>query len=288
MAASESAERQDAEPLAILAGGGRMPALVAASAARRGYAPVVFAIAGEADPAAFASFPVHVFRWGQLGSLLSAAQESACREAVFIGTVSERPDIAKVRPDVSSLKFIPRMLKLITQGDHSLLDGITQIFAEHGIALVKPLDVAPDLALPEGCQAGRVPAEAEPDIERAYEAARLIGALDVAQGAVAVGDRIVALEDVGGTDALLDRVAEHRRNGRIKKPGGVLVKCLKPQQDGRHDTPTIGPDTAARAKRAGLAGVAAEAGNTILAGREETFQAFRDSGLFLLGLKPPD
>ena len=286
MAAGERAERQDVKPLAILAGGGRMPALVAESAARRGYAPVVFAIAGEADTGAFSGFPLHVFRWGQLGSLLSTAQARGCREAVFIGTVAERPDIAKVRPEISSLKFIPRMLKLITQGDHSLLDGLAQIFAEHGITLVKPLEVAPDLALPEGCQAGRVPAQAEPDIERAYEAARLIGALDVAQGAVAVGGRVVALEDVGGTDALLDRVAEHRRRGRIKKAGGVLVKCLKPQQDGRHDSPAIGPDTAARAKRAGLAGVAAEAGETILAGRDETLQAFRDAGLFLLGLKP--
>lgn len=273
--------------IAILAGGGRMPALVAASARREGHEPMVYAIAGEGDPASFADVPVEVYRWGQLGSMLSAARKAGCGEAVFIGTVSQRPDIATVRPDFASLKFVPRMLKLITQGDHTLLEGMTQIFAEHGIALVGPLDVAPDLALLEGCQAGEVPKEADPDIAKALEAARLIGSLDVAQGAVAVGGRIVALEDVGGTDQLLERVAKHRRAGRIKKAGGVLVKCLKPQQDGRHDTPTIGPETAERAAEAGLAGVAAEAGRTMLAGREETFEAFRRAGLFLLGLKPP-
>jgi DUF1009 family protein len=282
MAAGESAK-----PIAILAGGGRMPALVAASANRGGHAPIVFAIAGEGDPQSFGSLPVHVFRWGQLGSLLRTAQESGCREAVFIGTVSQRPDIATVRPDVASLKFVPRMLKLITQGDHTLLEGMTRIFAEHGIALVGPLDVAPDLALPEGCLVGRVPSEAEPDIAKALEAARLIGSLDVAQSAVSVGGRIVALEDVGGTDALLERVAEYRRRGRIRKTGGVLVKCLKPQQDGRHDLPTIGPGTAERAVGAGLVGVAAEAGRTLLAGRDETIEAFRSAGLFLLGLQPP-
>lgn len=282
MAAGESEKS-----VAILAGGGRMPALVAASARREGHRPIVFAIAGEGDPQSFGSFPVHVFRWGQLGSLLRTAQEAGCRQAVFIGTVSQRPDIATVRPDVASLKFVPRMLKLITQGDHTLLEGMTQIFAEHGIALVGPLEVAPDLALPEGCAAGRVPGEAEPDIAKALEAARLIGSLDVAQGAVSVGGRIVALEDVGGTDALLERVAEHRRGGRIRKMGGVLVKCMKPQQDGRHDMPTIGPGTAKRAVEAGLVGVAAEAGRTLLAGRDETIEAFRDAGLFLLGLRPP-
>ena len=264
-----------------------MPSLVAASARRAGRAPVVFAIAGESDPASFDSEPVHVLRWGQLGSLLKLAREAGCSEAIFIGTVSERPDIATVRPDLSSLKFVPRMLKLIGQGDHTLLDGMTQIFLEHGIELVNPLHVAPDLALPEGCQAGRVEREAERDIEMALRAARLIGGLDIAQGAVSIGGRIVALEDVGGTDALLERVAEYRRGGRIGKAGGVLVKCLKPLQDGRHDLPTIGADTAEAAARAGLAGVAAEAGRTMLAGRDETIDAFRRAGVFLLGLQPP-
>ncbi len=274
-------------PIAILAGGGRMPSLVAASVRRHGRTPIIFAIAGECDPASFDPEPVQVMRWGQLGSLLQLAQEAGCREAVFIGTVSARPDIATVRPDMTTLKFVPRMLKLIGKGDHALLEGMRQIFAEHGIALVGPLDVAPDLALPEGVQAGQVSDDAEQDIEKAHRAAQLIGEIDVGQGAVSVGGRVIAVEDVGGTDGLLERVAEYRRRGRVTKAGGVLVKCPKPQQDGRHDVPTIGPDTAEAAARAGLAGVAAEAGRTMLAGRVETIEAFRRAGVFLLGLKPP-
>ncbi|MGH6924247.1 MAG: LpxI family protein [Propylenella sp.] len=273
-------------PIAILAGGGRMPSLVAEAARRGGRAPIVFAIAGEGDPAAFGSLPVHILRWGELGRLLNLARKADCREVVFIGTISARPDLASVRPDLGALKHLPRVLKLIGRGDHSLLEGMAAIFAEQGIELVSPLDVAPDLALGEGCQAGRVPGEAEIDIEKALQAARLIGGLDIAQAAVSVGGRVVALEDVGGTDGLLRRVAEHRRSGRIGKAGGVLVKCLKPQQDGRHDLPTIGPDTARATAEAGLWGVAAEAGRTMLAGRDETIEAFRRAGLFLLGLKP--
>jgi hypothetical protein len=275
-------------PIAILAGGGRLPPLVAAGARRCGRAPIVFAIAGEGDPAAFESASVQVMRWGELGSLLKRARQAGCSEAVFIGTISKRPDLANVRPDLSSLKFVPRVAKLLARGDHSLLEGMAQIFIDHGIELVSPLAVAPDLALPEGCQAGQVSREAEIDIAKALQAARLIGRLDVAQGAVSVGGRIVALEDIGGTDTLLERVAEHRRQGRIGKAGGVLVKCLKPQQDGRHDVPTLGPDTAERAARAGLFGVAAEAHRTMLVGRAETIEAFRRAGVFLLGLQPPD
>lgn len=282
------AEAESAKPIAILAGGGRMPALVAAAAQRGGRAPIVFAIAGEGDPAAFSDLraPVHELRWGELGRLLSLSREAQCREAVFIGTISARPDLTQIRPDLGGLKLLPRVVKLMSRGDHSLLDGMTQIFADHGIALVSALKVAPDLALPEGCQAGRVPRDVDADIDKARQAARLIGSLDIAQGAVAIGGRVVALEDVGGTDALLERVAGYRSAGRIAKAGGVLVKCPKPQQDGRHDVPTIGAETAQAAARAGLNGVAAEAGRTMLAGREETIEAFRAAGLFLLGLKP--
>ena len=89
-----------------------------------------------------------------------------------------------------------------------------------------------------------------------------------------------------GPTLCLSASAELRKAGTIPKTGGVLVKCLKPQQDGRHDLPTIGPQTAERAAQAGLAGVAAEAGRAILVGREETVDAFRRAGLFLAGLEP--
>jgi UDP-2,3-diacylglucosamine hydrolase len=282
MASSES-ER----PIAILAGGGQLPPLVAKEARQRDRTPIVFAIAGEADPASFDGLSVHTLRLGELGRLLNLARESRCSEAVFIGTISSRPDLKAIRPDLGGLKHLPRVLKLITQGDHSLLEGIAQIFAEQGIELVSALDVAPDLGLPEGCSAGRVPRDAERDIDTAIQAARLIGGLDIAQGAVAVGGRVVGLEDAGGTDALLERIADYRRKGIVGRGGGVLAKCLKPQQDGRHDLPTIGPGTAERAARAGLAGVVAEAHRTILVGREETTDAFSRAGVFLLGMKPP-
>ena len=57
------------EPLAIFAGGGKLPPLVAAAASRQGRTPVVFAIAGEAEPESFAPAPVHVMRWGEIGRL---------------------------------------------------------------------------------------------------------------------------------------------------------------------------------------------------------------------------
>lgn len=274
-------------PIAILAGGGDLPALVEESVVRSGRDPLVIAIAGEADPASFASRSVHELRWGELGRLFRLLEVAGCAEAVFIGAIHRRPDFRAVRPDFGAVALLPRILKLMRNGDDSLLTGVAGIFAERGIRLCSPLDVAPDLGLQLGIQAGAPTSEQLVDVAKAAEAARMIGRLDIGQGAVAVGRRVVALEGAEGTDGLLERIALMRQRGRIPQQGGVLVKCMKPQQDARLDIPTIGPETAEKARAAGLDGVASEAGRTLVAGQARTLEAFRRYGLFLVGIEPP-
>ncbi|MBA3516776.1 MAG: UDP-2,3-diacylglucosamine diphosphatase LpxI, partial [Rhizobiales bacterium] len=191
------------EPVAILAGGGRLPFLVGAAAAKAGREPIVIAIAGEAEPAGFAPLPVHLLHWGEIGRLFRLLEESGCREAVLIGSILKRPDFHAIRPDLGAVKLIPRILRLMRRGDNGLLSGVAEIFEDHGVQILSPLDVAPDLALPQGLLFGGAVADARHDIDQALDAARAIGRLDVGQGAVAVRGRVVATEDAGGTDALL-------------------------------------------------------------------------------------
>jgi UDP-2,3-diacylglucosamine hydrolase len=275
---------QDAPPVAILAGGGALPPLVAAAAYRAGRHPVVFALEGDADAGAFAGFRVVPIRWGGIGRLFRALEESGCREAVFVGGVAVRPDYRAIGLDLQAVRLLPRILPLLRAGDDGLLSGVAAILAERGVSLVSPLAIAPELGAPEGLVAGPAPSQADfEDVEKASEAARMSGALDIGQAAVAVGSRVVAVEGAEGTDALLARIGDLRRAGRIPV-GGVLVKCMKPRQDPRLDLPTVGPVTARAARAAGLKGVAVEAGRALLAGRGETVAAFRETGLFLLGL----
>ncbi len=282
------ADTQKGRAIAILAGSGELPRLLAEAIRRAGGEPVIFPIAGEADVGDFPGFTAHQYRWGEIGGLFRLIRGAGCRQAVLIGGVSRRPDFRTIRPDLGGLVLLPRILRLLRRGDDGLLSEVAQMFAEKGVELVGPLAVAPELALPEGLVAGRQPSAAlREDLRRAAEAARAIGRLDIGQAAAAVDGRVVALEGAEGTDGLLERVARLRQAGRIAKSGGVLVKCMKPTQDPRLDLPGIGPNTAAAAARAGLDGVAGEAGRALLAGREETVLAFGREGLFLIGLPPP-
>src|SRR6266487_2535292 len=112
---------------------------------------------------------------------------------------------------------------------------------------------------------------------------------DIGQAAVVASGHVIAVEAAEGTDAMLARVAELRRLGRIRYPVGVgvLVKAPKPGQDRRLDLPSIGPQTVAGVIRAGLAGLAVVAGGTIMA-QPDAVVATADRGkIFVIGLPDP-
>lgn len=65
----------------------------------------------------------------------------------------------------------------------------------------------------------------------------------------------------------------------------MLVKMPKPGQESRVDLPTIGSRTVERAQRAGLSGIAVEAGGTIVLDRDAIGQVADRLGLFVYGFE---
>jgi UDP-2,3-diacylglucosamine hydrolase len=145
----------------------------------------------------------------------------------------------------------------------------------------------PDLLAPFGTMTEAVPDKnGQEEMDRALEAARALGKLDIGQGAVAVRGRVVALEGAEGTEAMLARVADMRAAGRIsQKRGGVLVKTAKPGQEKRADLPAIGPETVDQAASAGLTGIAVEADASLILGFEETIRRANAQKIFVHGLR---
>ena len=64
----------------------------------------------------------------------------------------------------------------------------------------------------------------------------------------------------------------------------MLVKAPKSGQDLRFDLPTVGPRTVEGAAKAGLAGIAIVAGNTIVVEPQAMIEAADKAGLFVHGL----
>ena len=274
------------ESVAIICGGGSFPGAVADAVTRSGRRAVMFAIKGWADAALVERYPHHWIALGQVGRFGRLANGEGCRDVLLIGTLL-RPPLRQIRLDWRTIRLMPRIIQAFRGGDDWLLSSIGKMMEEGGLRLVGLREVAPDIIVPEGALGRHQPSERDrSDIIRALELIAAMGPFDVGQAVAVANNHVLAVEAAEGTDNLLIRLADLRRNGRVTTPErvGVLVKAPKPGQDRRFDLPAIGPATVGNTARAGLAGIAVAAGSTIIADAAETIAAADAAGIFLIGM----
>ena len=288
---SVAAEPQDNataadDSVAIICGGGTMPGAVAQALVRRGRRPVMFAIKGWADPQVVGPYTHHWVALGQAGRFFRLARAEHCREAILIGMLL-RPALTQIRLDWRAIRFLPRLVRAYAGGDDRLLSGIAKLLEEHDLRIVGVKDVAPDIIVPAGVLGRQEPSAGDrADIAYALNLIATLGPFDVGQAAVVANNHVLGVEAAEGTDNLLARIADMRQQGRISAPQrtGVLVKAPKPKQDRRFDLPTIGPQTVDNVVKAGLAGIAVAAGDTMIADPAEVIAAADRAKIFVVGV----
>jgi hypothetical protein len=182
---------------------------------------------------------------------------------------------------------MPRLVRAFRGGDDTLLAGVASIAESGGLRVVGLNEVAPEVFVPAGALGRYQPSERDgTDIARALKVIAALGPFDVGQAAVVADNNVLAVEAAEGTDNMLLRIADLRRQRRVTSAVGVgvLVKAPKPGQDRRFDLPSIGPRTIENAARAGLAGVAVTAGSTVIAEPAEVAAAADREKIFVVGV----
>lgn len=278
----------DEGPLALICGGGSLPLAVADYAAARGRKVLLFPIRDAAQPQDFAQRPCHWLYLGQFGTCRRIALAAGCRDMVFIGSML-RPAWWRIRPDLTTLMALPRVLAAFRGGDDHLLSSLGRLIEEHGFRLRGAHEIAPEILFPQGALGAQAPSDAaRADIALGFEYLRAAGPFDIGQAVVVAERHILAVEAAEGTDAMLERVAQLRASGRVKSAAGkgVLVKAAKPGQDRRFDLPSIGPRTVEGVARAGLGGIAVAAGESIVAEPEKLVQEADRAKVFVVGIPP--
>jgi DUF1009 family protein len=284
MTAVPQAALQDG-PLGIICGAGTVPFAVAEAALRRGRRVMLFALRGWADAQAVAAYPHHWIAVGQVGRFCKLARAEGCRDVVLVGGLV-RPAISQLRLDWGTLAHTSRIIRSLHGGDDHLLTGVGRIFELEGFRLIGAHEVAPDIAAPLGALGRHRPdGDAERDIELGFSLLAATSPFDIGQAVIVARARVLAVEAAEGTDAMLERIGALREVGRIGLPHGVgvLVKAPKRHQDRRYDLPSIGPNTVAKAARAGLGGIAVVAGATIMAEPQRLVDLADRSGVFVFG-----
>ena len=269
-----------AAKLGILAGSGELPLRVIDACRAAGRPVFVLGFSGAADPERFREVPHATIRLGAAAEGLRILRQNGVEELVMAGPV-RRPSLASLMPDWRAAKFFAR-IGLRALGDDGLLSAIIKELEIEGFRVVGVDSVLGGLIAPPG-PVGRIEPDpqANRDIARGLEVVRALGALDVGQAAVVQQGIVLGVEAVDGTDALIARAGELRREGL----GGVLVKLAKPGQERRADLPTIGVRTVEACARAGLRGIAVEAGASLIVDRAAVAAAADAAGLFVIGVE---
>ena len=273
------------ENLAIVVGKGLLPQELVKGLRQRDKQPLLIGIEGEAEDW-LQDYDHITFKWEQFGKFSKHLKQHKINQVMFAGGVT-RPKLNPIKMDRGAIMALPQVMAFMMGGDNSLLSGLIKLFDRQNIQVIGAHEALPELLSPQGLIAGRKPTlTAMKNAKLAFEATKKLGELDIGQAAVAVGGRVIALEGIEGTDGMLERVASMRASGRLYETGthGVLVKTMKPGQDMRADLPAIGPDTIEMLVKAGLKGVAIEAGYSIILAQKETLTAAKQAGVFIYGL----
>jgi DUF1009 family protein len=249
--------------IGLVAGYGKITALFADAAKKRGDTVIAVALEGvtRKDLADHVD-EIKWFKWGEFHKALMFAMARGIRNVVLLGKIKKE---VFFEGDASLDDGMRKMLK--TSGDRkdlTILTNIANILSKFGINIIDPTEYLKDL-IPDKCVlTKRQPSKDElADIEYGKDIARQLAGLEIGQ-MVAVKDKaIIAIEAVEGTDEAI------KRAGQLSKVGFTVVKMARPKQDMRFDVPLIGLDTLKGLIAAGGTCIALEGGKTLLIDKDE-------------------
>jgi DUF1009 family protein len=266
-------------PVALIAGQGIYPQLVARSARQAGVALRLIAFEGETSLDLVASFPQderHTVHVGQVGKTLRLLERMGAGYALMAGQVTPRRLFDGLRPDLKAAQIL---FKLKRRNAETIFGAVAGEIEALGIRLLDARSFLDDQLAEPGCMTGgRFPAD--PDaIEHGVHIARECARLDIGQGCVVRKGTVLAVEAFEGTDAML------RRAGSLKADEALFVKTVKARQDFRFDVPCFGMMTLETMRESGLRAAALEAKGVILLDKPEVLEKARSWGIALLGFE---
>jgi UDP-2,3-diacylglucosamine hydrolase len=268
-----------ASPLGIIAGGGGLPKQLILRCAEEGRGVFVVAVEGETDATTIEHVPHIWARLGAVGNAVEHLRQAGVHDLVFAGKIG-RPSLSSLKPDALGAKLMAKLGLSLLGGDSAIFKTIIAFFESQGFRIVGMSDVMRGMVAPKGAIGKHMPGvQALEDISHGVRVAHAIGAMDIGQAVIIKHGLVLGVEAAEGTDRLIERCALLAGEGK----GGVLIKACKPVQEKRVDLPTIGKRTVELVHRAGFAGIAVEAGHSLLAERAETIRMADELGVFLFG-----
>jgi len=286
---TDRCNRAVAEPgvVGLIAGGGRLPFLVAAGARRHGLRVVCVGLAGYVDEPLAGEvdtfYPVAVAR---PGSWLRKLRRHGVTRAVMVGRVTKSHlftprRILQYLPDWRAFRIFYWRLRGKSIQTDTLLSALADELAAGGVILENSTMYCQDsLAEPRVMTQRKPSSQVERDIEFGWPLAKKLGELDIGQAIAVKEQEVIAVEAIEGTAEMI------KRAGQFCKAGGwTLIKTAKPKQDMRFDVPCVGPDTIRDLAAGGGRCLVIEAGKTLILDKSQTLDLANQLGVVVIGVQ---
>ena len=214
---------------------------------------------------------------GQFGKIIDILRQNSCNNVLFAGKVA-KPNFSKLKLDLKGIYYIPRIIKKSKLGDAAILKEIINILKQEKIKTISSLTFNPELTLKKGTYSKIKPNNQDKkNIKKAITTLNKLGKYTFSQGTVVRNNKVVAVEDRGGTEKMLKKCKSKKFKNK-----GVLVKFPKKKQDLRIDLPTVGLKTLKQCKLAGLKGIVVKNNQNIFLERKKCINFANKNKMFIL------
>lgn len=274
-----------ANVLGLIAGGGRLPFLIADGARDAGLKVVCVGLLDEAEPGL--AEHVDIFFKGAVarpGGWMRKLRKHGVSKTVMAGHVVKKRiytpfRIIRYLPDWRALKIWYWRLHGKDKRNDTVLCAIADELASGNIYLENSTMYCKEHLASEGvmtkCKPGWTISN---DIEFGWSIAKKLGELDIGQSIAVREKEVIAVEAIEGTAQMIERAGQ-----LCKKGGWTLIKAAKPNQDMRFDVPCVGPDTIRSMKEHGGNCLVVEKGKCIIIDKPETIALSNELGISILG-----
>ena len=264
-------------PIALIAGQGLYPQLVAKAIRAAGIPLRLVAFEEETPPELVASFSKNEHRMlkvGQLGHMLDALKDFGAGYAYMAGQITPRRLFKGLHPDLKATRIL---LSLKRRNAETIFGAIAKEIEALGVTLLDARSFLDDQLASAGCMTGKKFPIEQDYLDHGIQIARECARLDIGQGCVVRKGTVLAVEAYEGTDEML------RRAGTLKTEETLFVKTVKPRQDWRFDVPCFGLRTLETMREARIGAAALETNKVIILDKAAVLAQAKTWGIQLLG-----
>ncbi|MDR0740782.1 MAG: UDP-2,3-diacylglucosamine diphosphatase LpxI [Puniceicoccales bacterium] len=259
--------------LAIIAGRGEYPMLLANRVRTQGVRCNLIALEGETDSELFEQFSeenrekVHI---GQLGKVLKILKKFGTTDVILAGQVKPIRLFGDLRPDWRALCLLR---KIRERNADTIFSTVCDQIEGVGIRV---LDARSFMETDVVIRSKKFPLRRH-IVEHGIYIASEIARLDIGQSVIVKNGTVLCVEGFDGTDAMI------RHAQTLGLSGMLFVKASKPHHDFRFDVPVFGIQTLALMKESGIQFAALEAERTLILNRDVVLRRAEELGIKIFG-----